>query len=350
MNIEALSFDQLRVILCVVEQGSFSAAARRVRRTQSAVSHAIAQAEAQLGVRLFDRDGHRPTLTAAGRALVSDIRDIVGRVDDLRARAHAISAGMEPEITLAIDALCSPDALARLLATFQARFPSVSVRLHVDTLGMVVERVLAQPNALGVIATMVDLPGGLSRYAMPAIRMHTVAAPSHPLVCASGADMLESVRQSVQIVLSDRSARTAGRDYAVFSPRTWRVDDLLLKHRLIRAGIGWGALPDWLTDADRASGRLVTLRCPSFADPDDMPTQAFHKCGHVPGPAMRWLIERLCATGLNAPEPPIARGWDAFDQATVGGDTDTPDGTEVASVVASPASIEATAAEPVPTS
>ena len=52
------SLDQLRVLLTVVEEGSFAAAGRRLSRATSAVSYTIGQLERQLGVALFDRAAH----------------------------------------------------------------------------------------------------------------------------------------------------------------------------------------------------------------------------------------------------------------------------------------------------
>lgn len=299
MNIEVLSLDQLRAVLAVVDTGSFSAAARKFGRAQSAVSYAIAQAETQLGVELFDRTGRTPILTAAGRALVQDIRAIVARADDLQSRAQAVSRGVEAEIVLVIDAICSPAALAHILAGFQLAFPAVAVRLHIETLGRVIERVLEQRGALGVIATLLDLPPGLTRYALPATRMHAVASPNHPLASCAPEDAHETMEHSVQIVLSDRSRRTEGRDHAVFSPNTWRVDDVAAKHELIRAGVGWGCLSAWTVMDDVAAGRLKIISSPSLPETDDMATQAFHDAGHKPGPALTWIIDRLRAGGLN---------------------------------------------------
>ena len=58
---EALTIDQLRLFLAVVDEGSFSAAARALRRAQSAVSYGIANLEKQLDVQLFDRTSRTPS-------------------------------------------------------------------------------------------------------------------------------------------------------------------------------------------------------------------------------------------------------------------------------------------------
>src|SRR4028118_451316 len=104
MNVEGISLDQLRVVLTVIEARSFSAAARRLRRAQSAVSYAVAGLEEQLGALLFDRSGYRPVLTAAGVSMVDDFRAILARSDDLVARARAVACGLEPLIKLVGDA------------------------------------------------------------------------------------------------------------------------------------------------------------------------------------------------------------------------------------------------------
>ena len=73
----APTLDQLRVFHAIVEAGSFVGAARRLGRATSVVSYAVANLEAQLGLKLFDRSTTRkPHLTDAGRAILSDSRAI----------------------------------------------------------------------------------------------------------------------------------------------------------------------------------------------------------------------------------------------------------------------------------
>src|SRR6478736_8176046 len=81
--LDSLSLDQMRMFLTVAEAGSFRAAAARLGRVQSAVSHAIAKLEDELGIALFDRSGHKPALTSEGQALLSNVRDVLaaGRRD-----------------------------------------------------------------------------------------------------------------------------------------------------------------------------------------------------------------------------------------------------------------------------
>src|ERR1700722_20567035 len=91
------SLDQLRTFIAAADEGSFSAAGRRLRRAQSVVSQTLGKLEGQLGVKLFDRRGHLPVLTDQGRALLADARAVAGHVDLLKAGAKGLAGGLEPE-------------------------------------------------------------------------------------------------------------------------------------------------------------------------------------------------------------------------------------------------------------
>ena len=103
--LDALTLDQMRIFVAIAETGSFRAAAAGLSRVQSAVSHAIGNLEAELGVALFDRSRHRPVLTPEGEALLANARDILLRVDAMRARARGMGEGVELELSLVVDTL-----------------------------------------------------------------------------------------------------------------------------------------------------------------------------------------------------------------------------------------------------
>ena len=72
--LDGISLDQLRMFIAAAEEGSFSAAGRRLNRAQSVVSQTIANLEGQLGVTLFERTARYPVLTEAGKLLLADAR------------------------------------------------------------------------------------------------------------------------------------------------------------------------------------------------------------------------------------------------------------------------------------
>lgn len=294
------SLDHLRVFVMVAECGSFNAAAKRLGRALSVVSYAVATLEAQLGFALFDRQGsRRPMLTEAGRALLADARAVANEADALVARARGIRQGLETRLTLAIDVMMPPAALAGVLREFQSVFPTVDLRLHVEALGAVAVLVCEGQAELGVAGPDIAEQPELARRVIGVVEMVPVAAPAHPL--ATGTIGAGETSRHLQLVLTDRSPLTAGQDFSVLSPRTWRLGDLGAKHALLLEGIGWGLMPRHAVKADITAGRLVELSLPEVATVS-YKLNALWRRDRAPGPATAWMREALarrceCAVG-----------------------------------------------------
>lgn len=297
------TLDQVRIFLAVVETGSFAGAARRLNRVVSVISYGIANLEAQLGVELFDRAGtRRPQLTLAGRAVLAEARAISDGVDALRAKVTGLMQGLEAEVSLAVDVMMPSERLGSVLREFARCFPTVSLKLHVEALGAVTGLVLEGRAQVGISGPLSAGREGLEAIAAGSVPMVPVTAPDHPL-----ARMAEippgAARHHVQIVLSDRSHYTDGRDFAVLSPRTWRLADLGAKHALLREGVGWGNMPLPAVHADLAAGVLVRLAIP------DHPGGTYRFSGiwrrdTPPGPAALWLLNEFVRLGAADREEP----------------------------------------------
>ncbi|BEV00446.1 LysR family transcriptional regulator [Novosphingobium olei] len=286
------TFDQLRIFLAIVDTGSFAAAGRKLNRAVSVISYGIANLEAQLGVMLFDREGTRkPTLTTAGRSLLAEARAIAAGFDGLRAKVKGLLDGLEAEIDVAVDVMVPSDRLGKVLREFARAFPTVQLRLHVEALGAVTAMVLDGKATVGISGPITE---GVERIAAGQALMVPVAAPDHPLArmdpIPAGA-----ARDYTQLVLSDRSRFTEGRDFSVVSPKTWRLADLSAKHALLKEGIGWGNMPMHMVEGDLQSGALVRLIMPDSTEGlygfwgiwrRDLP----------PGPAAQWLLDEFIAS------------------------------------------------------
>jgi DNA-binding transcriptional LysR family regulator len=303
------SVDQLLVLLAVADAGSFTAAAKRLGRATSAISYAIDTLEAQLGLSLFDRGTTRkPKLTQQGEAVVSEARAVAHSIETLRARVRGFLDELEPEVSLAVDSMFPSGRLTTLLGEFHAQFPTVPVRLLVETLGGV-ERVVRNGLArIGVGGVLHMDTTGFRRIDIKGVQMIPVAAPDHPLAQASKATAPKA-RDFVQLVLSEQPVRES-RDFGVVSLNTWRIGDLAAKHKLLLAGIGWGGMPEPAVRADIKAGRLARLDLPDWRG-GEYGLQIIHKTDTPPGPAGGWLIERLVMlsegseTPIQAPKEPV---------------------------------------------
>ena len=288
MRLGEPTLDQLRIFIAVAKHGSFGAAAREMGRAVSAISYGIAQLEAQLAVTLFERKGSRkPVLTEAGEGLLAEARTIADDTDALLAKARSLHAGLESSLGLVLDVMVPGDVTAKVLREFRMMFPTVALRLQVEGLGAVAACLIDGEADLAIGGPVIGDNPAFERQVIGGVELVPVAAPTHPL---AGPDISPGEsRKHLQLVLSDRSPMTEGREFSVLSPQTWRLGDLAAKHALLKEGLGWGNMPSHMIAGDVAEGRLVELDLPEKPG-DTYPLRALWRRDARPGLAASWLI------------------------------------------------------------
>jgi DNA-binding transcriptional LysR family regulator len=291
--LDGITLDQLRTFIAAVDAGSFSAAGRKLRRAQSVVSQALLNLEAQLGVKLFDRAGRYPRLTEEGRSLLTDARSVTDNVDSFKARARAMREGLEPELAVAMDVMYPVDALTRAAMHSRKTYPHTPLRLYVEALGGVIKPVIDRHCSIGVIGSLPTVSDELQSEPLLDIPFVTVVSPTHPLALTRGVISTAAVAKHVQLVLTDRTVLTQGRDFSVQSPLTWRLADLGSKHAFLRAGLGWGHMPLHMVKADLERSALVKIRVHGVPREALMPMSVVFRKDAPPGPAARAFMAQL---------------------------------------------------------
>jgi len=256
--LDGMTLDQIRTFVTVADSGSFRSGAARLLRVQSAISHAIANLEMELGLQLFDRSGYRPVLTQEGQALLAHARDILLRADAMRARAHALGAGVELELTLVVDTLFPIESVAQAITRASVDFPSTSFRLDSQALGGPIAALDERRCTLAIIVGEDFHNPRLALEAIGSIGQIAVIRSDHPLAeLGSRAPLgVPDLAGHLQIVLTDPTPLSEGRSFGVLSPFTCRVNTQEAKAALIRAGDGsrhgWSRMI-WLQGGWRAS-------------------------------------------------------------------------------------------------
>lgn len=296
--IDTLTLGQLRTFVAIAEAGGFRAGAARLRRAQSAVSHAVASLEQELGLTLFDRSGRRPVLTPAGTALLEDARAVLLKVDTMRARAQGVSQGLELELAVVVDTLFPLPLASAALCEAHMRYPSVRAQLHVAPLGGPLEALLEERCAVAVTVGNDLHDPRLQKEPLATIPIVPVVASDHPLgVSLRSRKRLQAqdIGDHLQIVLIDPTPLSTGRDFNVVSPRTWRVNTQEAKRALIEAGVGWGRLPLWVVEDALQDGRLLRLPARSLGPAAQTSEQAYvaHRRDRVLGPVASAFREEL---------------------------------------------------------
>lgn len=291
------SLDQILTFVAVVDHGGFAPAGRAQNRAQTAVSYAIQRLESQLGDQLFDRSGYRPTLTPAGLALLPYARRIAADVTAFNTQAQIVTGGVEAELDVAFDAMFPMATVTGLLRRLQEQFPSLRLRIRTEVRGRTPQLVVDGTCKIGFnvyrqTPTMLEC--------MPLLMCHVymVVAPQHPLATTSGRIAIDALRQHVQVVLVDSAGGSGPQDQSEYARDSWRVETVNALVELLRAGVGYGLLPDYIAEREIAAGRLVRLFPAAWANgTESIPllTHAVWRKDEALGPAAQWFLSQLRA-------------------------------------------------------
>lgn len=259
--LDNVTINQLRAFVAVCDEGSFSGAAQKLARAQSAISHAIKALESAFDVELFERNTRKAQLTAAGRSLLPDARAVISRTEEMKNRAGAIAKAGVPQVSVAVDAYFPRTHLVDCLRTLQDEFPTAAINLRITTMQGGENLVLDKVCALAVTIENVPEvdPQAIERHWLREAEMVTVCAPSYPLASTPTAIPVDEFGRHTQIVVTDNRPGAEKTQQGVAGKRQWLVNDLGAKRDLLRAGLGWGHLPRHLVSEDLASGQLIEL-------------------------------------------------------------------------------------------
>ena len=253
----ALHSDNLLLFLAVLDQGSFSAAARALGRVPSAVSMAVAQMEAELELRLFERSTRELRPTEEARALEPHARQLVARLAQLQAHALALHQGLERRLTLAIAPELLSAAWSEALAQLADEFPALEVDVLSAPQAAVLRMLHAGEIDLALVFERVGFDERESFQELGSERLVAVMAPQHPL--AGQRLRQDQWAELRQIAVARRDAGTADDPRVLVSRRLWRTDSHLATLSLVQAGLGWAFLPQRMVDPLLEAGSLLQI-------------------------------------------------------------------------------------------
>ena len=296
---DGLTLDQLAIFVAVVDHGSFSAAAQRLRRAQSAITYGVQNLELQVGTQLFDRSTYRASLTASGMALLPYARRVLDTAVGFRNQARSLVAGVEPRLRLALDVAVPKSQVIAALVQFRAAFPTVEVICQIQPLEETFETLRSGEADLAVIVESAALGPMqmLERRRLGVFDMIAVAARHHPLAALPSPITREVLFGHMQLLLSAGRAASGTTDLSTFAANRWRLNDLSLRREFLLAGLGWGSMPDFMVADDLSTGRLIALPVDTTDAELLRPTLPFSLAWpktKVLGPSARWLVDRIC--------------------------------------------------------
>jgi DNA-binding transcriptional LysR family regulator len=308
MSQPRISLEQWRALVAVVDRGGYAQAAAALHKSQSAITYAIQQLEAQLGVRAFTVQGRRAVLTPTGDLLVRRARALVEDAAGLEEAARRVSSGWEAELRVSVDVIFPTWLLFQCLAVLNAESPDTRIEVQESVLG---HRTDALARGEADLAIFSSVPPGFLGEALMRVRFVLVAHPDHPLHALGRPVTLRDLRRHRQLVVRESSPDRATRP-AVDVARRWTVSHMATSIEAACAGHGFAYLPEHRIRGQLEAGLLKPLPA-SIGGERYAELYLVHADPDRAGPAalrlatlLRETVARECAETEPAPSPGAA--------------------------------------------
>ena len=286
------SLEQLNTFVIAAESESFSAAARRLGKAQSAVSTAIINLEIDTDVALFDRSKRTPSLTPTGQALLKHARAVLRSNAEFSAVANSLASHPDTHLGIALEQGTLIKPLMGIFAELRDTFPHLEVEVFDPGAHDVAELLLNGRADICIMSEKESYPQGYYYKGIGYSARVPVCAPEHPLVnhkSVSHADL----RDHHQLVLRSRFMPVDDHNSSWKSPKVWYSESPYLILDMVVTNMGWAELP-WAVVCDQlASGELKQLQY-DFQQSDILQgIDVVWTEQRALGQSGQWLLEKL---------------------------------------------------------
>ena len=297
-----LSLEAIQIIDAIDRTGSMSGAAEFLHRVPSTISYAVGKLEEQLSIKLFDRNGPRVSLTAAGETLLQEGRLLLHSFADLESRLQKIASGYEAELRIVFDSLIPCRVFIPDLMDFDRLQCGTRIRLASEVMSGVWEALREDRGDL--IIAIGDCPNwsGYQVRQIDTVDFAFCVAPEHPLAQKHQPLKTDTLHAHTVIVVADSARSLPAKTVGLLSgKKRITVPNIDTKIQFQRAGLGFGFLPRILVSKDLQQGTLLEIQVEETrpAEPVWLAMRTADK-----GEAANWWYQRLNRALLNSQNMP----------------------------------------------
>ena len=264
-----MTFEDLRVFAMVAAERSFSRAARKLRRTQPAVSQAIRRLEDGTGEQLIDRSSRDGTLTDAGEVLLEYANRLLRLVDEAAGAVADLRDIKKGRVLIGANE-AGVHSVLPLIATFQQDHPGILVEVRRIPSRQMAQEVLLRTVDFGVL-TFNPPEKELLSLLLGTDELVLLVKPDHPLAGRKQVTMEEVGRQTIVAhndpsPARDRVLRLYEQRHAPLNIRI-SLPSLDGIKRAVETGLGVALLPRRCALGEIARGQLAEVRVPELRSP-----------------------------------------------------------------------------------
>lgn len=286
-----LNSEQLELILEIIDRGNFSAAARALNRVPSAVSMAIANLEAELNLKLFERSKNHLTPTDVALSIEPHARLIVTKMRQLELHLTELSTGLETDISIGVAADINQKFLLAGIEHLIQRYPLLNIEMLSAPQQELKTRL--QNNEIDLYiaysSSSIDIN---ERFRLLGVEKFVAAvSPKDAL------QLKENHKNELTMLSEFRQIIVASKNYPLPDPRVlvsdscWYTDNLSMAISMVEQGMGWGNFPLSVVSEHFYKRSLVRLEFNDTTNGLDMPIHAIWPSHKPLSKALQLLIE-----------------------------------------------------------
>lgn len=284
-----ITTERLRYFVTVAQTGSFSAAARELGVSTSAVNKTIACLEDALEVALFHRhSGKKPTLSSKGKALYFKGLEVLPRILGMEQYAESLKQGVETQVTLAVHPYSFTTRYAQLIKQFQQSFSQVQLNI-IDS-----EQLESFEEGFDLLLTpsKIEIVRGLNLATIDQLEWLIVCAPDFPLAKLKGEVELADLEGQPQLLLPEGFiTKPEYREALRYSSNIIKVSHFYQFQQLLLQGAGFAAYPAALATPFITKNELIALNFDFGNQGNTWPIDLVWSDNI--GTAGHWLVEQL---------------------------------------------------------
>jgi len=254
-----LSLRQLEYLVALADTLGFHRAAEQVHVSQPALSAQIRQAEAVLGVQLFERDQRRVLVTPAGAAVVARARKVLREAEDLLAAARRWHDPFQGSWRLGFIPTIAPYLLPAILPAIAAAHPGLRLLLREERTPVLVAELESGSLDAAVLAEVPDL-GGLARVLLAEDPFLLAAPPGHPLARKRRVTLADLEQQPLLLLEDGHCLRGQALDFCAQGGARevdFRASSLGTLVQMVAGGLGLTLLPSLCAALEGGRANLV---------------------------------------------------------------------------------------------
>ncbi|MGJ8756684.1 LysR family transcriptional regulator [Acinetobacter sp. HC8-3S] len=269
-----LNREQLELILEIIDRGNFSAAARALNRVPSAVSMAIANLEAELNLKLFERSKNHLEPTEVALSIEPHARLIVTKMRQLDMHLTELSTGLETRISIGIAADMNQRYLLAGVEQLIQLYPLLNIEMVCAPQQELKARLQNNEIDLYVAYSSSELDKN-ERFRLLGVEKFVAA------ISPKDAQQLKDHDKNELTMLSElRQIIVASKHYplpdrrVLVSDAYWYSDNLAMAINMVEQGMGWGNFPLSIVSEHFSKQSLIRLEFSDTTNGLDMPIHA----------------------------------------------------------------------------